>query len=627
MISVIDMIEKRKENWNRFNDIKADVKFRDAAAKYIVTEHRMELFEKLQKNPEMLIELIFVVVDKQQKTVPFFLNTVQNKFISILNKQKFMFENGKANHMKFLVLKGRQAGFTTVIDAYNLASAIVNVNFSGFILADNSDNTSTIFTDKIKFPYDLMPKPFRPVELYSNRKELHFQNEDGTGLNSKIRVTTAGNKDAGRSKTINFLHISEAAFVDDLNKLLTGLSEALTRNVIAVLESTANGFNDYKDLWDNDNNWISLFFEWWETPEYQLFFTSDEAKKEFKEAIYLAPDKTEKTVLSKEWIFSRCKWLMEKKGLTVNQVLWYHDKWKDKGESIKQEYPCTAEEAFLASGQPYFDIESVNRRISELKDSDVVLRSGNYEYKYIYDEELEKKLIDETTVKFVESSTGYIDIFIEPEVSIGYSIGADTATTGIDSNIGQILNGVGKQHAVLKIESDEDLFADQLYCLGKLYNNAKMSVEVNHSTHPLKVLVERNYPNLYYRKNNSDAISDKYTQNYGFRTTKANRSVILGELRTMVREHIEYINDITTLKEMMSFIIDETGKATADTGKHDDRILSYAIGLEATNQQQNPNGMSEEVLEGTYFEAELEDMGYSKYDIDRYFRGEDVFMK
>lgn len=43
-----------------------------------------------------------------------------------------------------------------------------------------------------------------------------------------------------------------------------GLGQALTKDSIQILESTANGFNEYRTLWvegeEKVNNWQPLFF-------------------------------------------------------------------------------------------------------------------------------------------------------------------------------------------------------------------------------------------------------------------------------------------------------------------------------------------------------------------------------
>lgn len=621
MRTIDELVAKRHELWAKDKDIQQDVRYRNSIAAYIVDNGYIELFKELGNYPEKFIELFFVVVDKKRKTVPFKLNHVQRKFIDRVNRQKEMYAAGETNGIKFLILKGRQQGFTTVIEAYNLASTLTNKNFAGYVLADNTDNTQTIFADKVKHIYDLSPEKIKPTEKYSNRRELLFQTEDGEGANSSIRVTTAGNKDAGRSKTINFLHISEAAFVDKLKELLTGLQEALTKDAVAFLESTANGYNDFKELWNDDNNWIDLFYEWWETPEYRLRFTPDSPKQVLVDAMIQAPETTDKDAETTEWIYSRCKWLWETKELELHQIHWYYNKWKDKKETIKQEYPCTSREAFLASGRPYFNIENLDRRLSEVEPP---IKCGYFEYEYKYDAELEKKLINDTTIKWVDDPKGYIKIYEEPQKRVGYSLGGDTASTGVDANFSQVVDYQYNQKATLEVANDEDLFADQTYCLGRMYNWGMIAMEVNHSTHPTKVLIEREYRNLYMRTTTPDATAEKYSQYNGFRTTSANRGSILGTLRTLVRENAKAIKDETTIKQMMSFVINNKGKPEAEEGKHDDSIMSYAIACHVADQQISKEARPPDVLEGDYLRVELEDMGYNDWEIDQYLNGEEI---
>jgi len=107
--------------------------------------------------------------------------------------------NNEEKEISFLVLKGRQQGFTTLITAYQLACSILKKNFQGFTLADKSDNSETIFQNKAKFPYSQLPKKLKPTEKFNNRKQFLFDK-----INSSWAVDTA-TKDVGRSRTINFL--------------------------------------------------------------------------------------------------------------------------------------------------------------------------------------------------------------------------------------------------------------------------------------------------------------------------------------------------------------------------------------------------------------------------------------
>ena len=66
-----------------------------------------------------------------------------------------------------------------------------------------------------------------------------------------------------------------------------------------------------------------------------------------------------------------------------------------------------------------------------------------------------------------------------------YVIGGDTAGTGSDWFVGQVLdNRTGEQVAVLHHQFGERMYAEQMYCLGMYYNTALIGVETNYSTYP-----------------------------------------------------------------------------------------------------------------------------------------------
>ena len=198
---------------------------------------------------------------------------------------------------------------------------------------------------------------------------------------------------------------------------------------------------------------------------------------------------------------------------------------------------------------------------------------------------------------------------------------------GSDSNVAHVLDTNQNQCAVIALKKDEDLFADQIYCLGMMYNKALISVEINFSTYVINTLVNREYPNLYIRENRPDAISKQTTKLYGFNTNRATRPTMLSELKTLVRDRISCINDIETLLEMFTFIIDDKSKPVAIEGKHDDYILSLAITLYSQEQQLNELYVAPDKLEGWYTDTELEDMGYSQYEIMQYKEGQPLFIK
>lgn len=530
------LIERRKEKWQEDNNIERDKQFREVVAEELVKDE--DLRNEVINKPEKLVELLFVVVDKNQKTVPFFFNDVQQDFLSKINKAKVDFEEGKITEISFLILKGRQQGFTTFVTAYQLANILLNKNFQGLTIADESSNTEAIFQNKAKFPYDMLPDVIKPTEKFNNKRQLLFEK-----LNSSWAVDTA-TKNMGRSRTINFFHGSECAFWrDGIAVTQAGLGEAFTKKCIKIYETTANGFNEYRDMWKSGQH-INCFYEWWKTKEYFTKFESETIKKDF---IYNIEHK-------KDWINERLKWLKDVKKLSLEQLYWYYKKYMsylDK-ELIKQEYPCSEEEAFIASGSCIFDKEKIIKRIDELKQPKKI---GYFTYDY---DGLKIK-----NIKWQDDENGFIKLYELPKKGYPYVLGGDTSGEGSDNFTGQVLNNVtGNQVAVLKHQFDEDIYARQMYCLGMYYNKALIGVETNFSTYPQKELERLKYPNFYVRMK-EDTYTNKTEKAFGFNTNRKTRPIIIAELVHVVRDMIESINDIETLEEMLTFVKNEEGKAEA----------------------------------------------------------------
>ncbi len=563
------LIEQRKKKWIETQDIEEDKKLRTAIANEIIKNKCLR--NEIIQNPEKLIELVFVVVDKNQKTIPFFLNEVQKDFINVLNQAIDDFNNDKISEISILILKGRQQGFTTVVTAYQLAYSILHHNFQGYTLADNIANAETIFQNKAKFIYSQLPEVLKPTEKFNNKKQFLFDK-----LNSSWSVETA-TKEVGRSRTVNFFHGSECAFwKDGIATIQAALGEAFTKNCIKIYESTANGYNDYQTMWDNGAN-INCFYEWWRTPEYYLEFPSKDVKKEF-----------ELNIKNKDgWIWERLNWLYCDKKLNLKQLYWYFKKYEgyiDK-DKIKQEYPCSPEEAFLLSGANAFDTECILKRLQNISKP---IKIGYFKYDY--------DGLKISNIRWVNDRNGYIKIYENPRSTKYYAIGGDTAGDGSDFFTGHVIDAeTGNQVAVLKKQFDEDEYTKQMYCLGVYYSHKKiferssyniealMAIETNYSTYPVMELMRLGYGNQYVREK-IDEYSGKKEKRFGFKTTSLTRPYILARLVEIVREHCNQLNDEDTLRELLTIIKNEKSRIEAPQGKHDDQMMGLAIAYEARNQ-------------------------------------------
>ena len=546
------LIQKRKDKWSELHSIEYDKKLRQAIAGEMMTNKA--LLDEVKRNPEKLIELVFIVVDKNQKTMPFFLNEVQHEFMDTLNKAIEDYEAGLITDISLLVLKGRQQGFTTLVTAYQLSCSILNRNFQGFTLADKSDNSEAIFQNKAKFPYSQLPECLKPTEKYNNRKQLLFEK-----INSSWAVDTA-TKDVGRSRTVNFFHGSECAFwKDGISPIQGALGEAFTKNCIKIYESTANGYNDYQKMWDSGVH-INCFYEWWKTKEYRVSFRNEDMMKDFLHEIDT----------KKGWIWDRLRWLKDEKKLDAEQLYWYwnkHEKYLDK-DLIKQEYPCTPHEAFLLSGKNVFDTAIILNRLQHL---DRPLKTGYFLYDY--------DGLRISNIRWVNDKDGYIKIYQVPNVPqmTEYCIGGDTAGEGSDYFTGHVLDArTGQQVAVLRHQFDADQYTRQMYCLGKYYKDALIGIEANFDSYPIMELQRLGYPKQYAREA-QDTYTGKTEKRFGFKTTSLTRPTIISKLIEIVREHCDTICDRITLEELLTIVRNEKGRIEAPQGGHDDMMMGLAI--------------------------------------------------
>ena len=536
--------------WERTHSQNEDEACVSAIAKKIYESPALR--QELSRRPHLLIECCFTVVDKNKDCVPFFFNEVQRDFVEKLEAH--------GCEKPYFILKGRQQGFTTLITAIQLCHAILRRNFSGFTMADREDNTRAIFQDKAKTMLNKLPQIIRPTTSYNSTRELCF-----SGLDSSWRVASAGSN-KGRSRTLSFIHFSEIAFFKcPLSDLQRSISEAATKNAICIYETTANGYNEAKQLWDS-GSCHNLFYEWWRTQEYASL---DYSHLETKDP----------------WLKERLK-ILEDKGLTREQLAWYAKKYDSyiDNSSIKQEYPCTPEEAFIVSADCVFDKDAISNYLSRFQ---VLSTQGSFEYEKVFaeikgsDNKIQGYEARLEHIKFQEKSGGYISIVEKPYLERAgryiykkpYVIGADTAGNGKDYFAAKVIDNTnGRCVATLHVQHmDEDLFAEQLYCLGKYYNDALLAVEANFSTYPLRVLENLGYKNLYSRNTGTGS------RHHGFITSSVTRPVIIANLVATMRECIELETDRSTLKELSSFVRGQNGRCEAVQGGHDDLVMASAI--------------------------------------------------
>ena len=524
-------------------------------------------------NTKKYIEEFLKIKTKDSEIIPFKLNKPQLKLYDLLKRQS---EAGKPQRV--IILKARQMGFSTLTEAILFKRTATKANVNSGIIAHKDDATTNLFNMSKLFLEEL-PEQLKPKTKASNAKEIIFDDRDGNGLRSKVKCMTAGGDGIGRSDTFQNLHLSEVSSWTHAKEILDGLLQAVPNkpNTLIIIESTAKGYDYFKELWDKacdgENDFEPLFCAWWELDEYRLPCGELELTEEEQELKELYNLDNEQIAWRRWCIRNNC-------GNDVN--------------TFKQEYPSCPEEAFLASGECIFDKDIIVSQIEHNRPLISGWKHGEFEYKKtihpVRNEKGEVVAIDKkiSDIKFIEKENGLITIHEEPSVRRNtdneiiakrrYTIGGDTAGLGLDYYTAKVVaDDTQETVATLRKQRiDEDKFADQVYCLGKYYHDALIGLETNYSYAPTKELVELDYPNLYQRKR-FETTTREIQKVFGFETSRLTKPIILQSLVTTMREKPTAECDIATLKEMLTFVRKENGKQEAQEGYHDDLVMAKAI--------------------------------------------------
>lgn len=245
-----------------------------------------------------------------------------------------------------IVLKARQLGFSTFIQAWNYEQCDREPFRSAITLSYDDDSTCELFLkaqlirDKQFFPRDTSRK---------STQVLEFTKEHG----SMFYAITAGRTAAGRSYTYHHMHCSEIPMWQDPDEVLGSAIQAVPSepDTSIFYESTARGaIGNFYDEWGRsergENEFVPFFAPWFWDPEYSLKFQHDDAARAFGRT--LGPTEIR---------------LQREHRLTLEQLHWRRYKIRNdlQGSEAKfrQEYPSAPREAFLTTGTPVFDADAI----------------------------------------------------------------------------------------------------------------------------------------------------------------------------------------------------------------------------------------------------------------------------
>jgi len=270
-----------------------------------------------------------IIRSKAAETVSLKLNTAQLYIHKLIQEQL-----GATGKVRAVILKGRQQGASTYIQARFTWRTTHRKGVRAFILTHEDDATQNLFSMGKRY-YENLPPFVKPSISASNAKELHFNK-----LDSGYKVGTAGNKSVGRSQTNQFFHGSEVAFWPNAAEHAKGILQTIPDmdDTEIIYESTANGLgNFFHQQWKlaeaGLSEFIAIFVPW---------FWQDEYRKKLPEDFYKTDEEQDLSVLydlDDEQVYFMRQKIIE---LSADGT--------DGSKAFKQEYPMNASEAFQVSG-------------------------------------------------------------------------------------------------------------------------------------------------------------------------------------------------------------------------------------------------------------------------------------
>lgn len=463
---------------------------------------------------------------------------------------------------RIIVLKPRQAGFSTIVASRLCHRMGTSELFTGIAMADKAARTQEIAKIYRTFFDTLAPQLMPEIGRY-NTEEIFFSK-----LQSGVLFETANDPNAGRSGTRKFAHWSETAFCRYAKEIDDGIQNSipLHPSTAIIKESTANGRSGtgkyFYDLWNSAKRGESIyrpfFVAWYEIDDYAINPVDFEPTEYERDILKRYPSVTEANLM---W-----------RRLKVREYL-------NDGESelmtpeerFKQDFPLDDQEAFLSTGSPVFDNQKLNALINSLNNNMV------------------KDIKDRLEIKghLLNQFRGNLKIFTPPRQNGEYFIGADISE-GLaigDASSAFVLNKNYQQVASWHGKIDADLFGHLLIELAELYNDAIIAPEKNNMGHTTVTIIKNAGYGRLYKKVVEDQITKEITEQLGWVTTQKSKNEMLNEAIRVIRDDEIRIMDVRLAEELTSIARGENGNVELN-GR--DRTVAFCIALMARKNFASP---------------------------------------
>lgn len=494
--------------------------------------------------------------------VPFELYPGPKKLHDVIERQR-----AQGKPVRVVVLKTRRSFFTAGVCAEIFHDVAFYAGRKALIVADHYKPAALEAFDyllQFQKTYKALRRHGRGLQLRALTQDTQMKLEWNHDRSVEVMSADTGEiRGGGRHWILG----DEVAFWRNATITLTGLLNMVPKHpdTAVVIQSTANGVGgEFYDLCQkamdpaNESGWAFCFFGWLQHPPYRMPVED--------------PVKFQASLDNEERLLSSMH------GASLEQLRWRREtiatECRGKVDIFHQEYPCTPEEAFLASGHPVFDHKDLARHPL------IQGTSGELE---ITDERPIKRLL------FTPADHGALTIFKRPEKGRMYVIGADPSK-GIDVSLAKRGENpdfsagfvsdlfTGEQVALYRERSRPMRFAEYLVLLGRFYNWAYIIPEANDPGF-IDAILSENYPVelLFHRQRDPTDRRPPVPEEVGFLTTRLTRQWLVTAAEEAIRGMGIVIRSSVCLQECRTFVVKPDGKKEHQANCHDDTVIALAL--------------------------------------------------
>lgn len=508
----------------------------------------------------------------------------------------------------FTVLKARQLGISTVSLAMDLFWLLVHPGMQGALITDTDGNRDRFKIILTRYLESIPKKVLGNITVKQhNRNSLVLSN--GSVLDYLVAGVKKGGAGLARSRALNFVHATEMSSWGDpegVDSLKAAMAEKHP-NRLYIFESTAKGFNLFWEMWEaakkDHHTQRAIFIGWWAKEDYAIA-KSDSRFKEYWDGTITNEEEAMLKLVNKDYGVD----------ITPEQLAWY--RWnatsKITGQGmIQQEMPSFEADAFISTGQHFFPPGKIARDFQGIRDA---VRSGtNYyrgarvpfkAYRYQFGTEFETLSIHQVHNAWEAD----LRVWEEPVAGAEYVMGIDPAYGRNDNKDNHSIS-VLRCYADRVIQVAEyTTHVPETYVatwvmahLAGYYHNVILNLEINGpgktimgEMKHLRQMMDKGVISpgherpinmsqalagaRWYLYHRPDSPGNGFV--YNFQTTVNTKHPLMDQMRdAYVLDRMVVVSE--PLLGEMQRIVQEGSSIEAEGSAKDDRVLAFALALEA----------------------------------------------